>query len=95
MFYLIVAEGTLIDWWIVSRETAFFLLYLAIMTVLLQGNQVGLSGALILFLLYIVHIFLMKYSSKYELVIKKMLAQRMEIQELNRLANNGEIFRFH
>ncbi len=74
MFYLIVAEGTLIDWWIVSRETGFFLLYLAIMTIVINGNQVGLFGALILFLLYIVHIFLMKYSSKYEVVIKKMLA---------------------
>jgi hypothetical protein len=38
MFYLIVQEGTLIDWWIVSRETAFFLLYLGIMSGLLQGN---------------------------------------------------------
>jgi hypothetical protein len=37
----------------------------------------------------------MKYSSKYEIVIKKLLAQTMEIRELNRLANNGEIYRFH
>lgn len=95
MFYLIVSEGTLIDWWIVSRETGFFLLYLAIMTAVIQGNNIGLSGSFILILLYIIHIFLMKYSSKYEVVIKKMLAQRMEIKELNRLANNGEIFRFH
>ena len=29
----------------------------------------------------------MKYSSKYELVIKKLLAQHMEIKELNRLAS--------
>lgn len=35
MFYLIVEEGTLIDWWIVSRETAFLLIYVAIMTALL------------------------------------------------------------
>lgn len=74
MFYLIVQEGTLIDWWIVSRETAFFLLYLGTMSVLLAGNKVELTGASILVLLYIVHIFLMKYSSKYEVVIKKMLA---------------------
>ena len=59
MFYLIVTEGTLIDWWIVSRETAFFILYLGIMSGLLQGNQVDLSGAIILLLLYIVHILLM------------------------------------
>lgn len=95
MFYLIVAEGTLIDWWIVSRETAFFLLYLGIMSFLLNGNKVELFGATILLILYILHIFLMKHSSKYEVVIKKLLAQRMEIKELNRLANNGEIFRFH
>ena len=37
----------------------------------------------------------MKYSSKYEVVIKKMLAQRMEVKELNRMANNDQIFRFH
>ena len=88
MFYLIVQEGTLIDWWIVSRETAFFLLYLAVMSVLLYGNQVELIGAVILLLLYVVHIFLMKYSSKYEVVIKKLLAQKLEINELNRIANN-------
>jgi len=35
MFYLIVAENTMIDWWIVSRETIFFLFYLIIMTALL------------------------------------------------------------
>ena len=88
MFYLIVQEGTLIDLWIVSRETAFFLLYLAVMSVLLYGNQVELIGAVILLLLYVVHIFLMKYSSKYEVVIKKLLAQKLEINELNRMANN-------
>ena len=88
MFYLIVQEGTLIDWWIVSRETAFFLLYLAVMSFLLYGNQVELTGAVILLLLYVVHIFLMKYSSKYEVVIKKLLAQKLEISELNRMANN-------
>lgn len=95
MFYLIVAEGTLIDWWIVSRETAFFLLYLAVMSGLLYGNKVELFGALILICLYILHIFLMKYSSKYEIAIKKILAQTMEIKELNRMANNQEIYRFH
>lgn len=66
----------------------FFLLYLAIMSGLLYGNQVELSGAIILLGLYILHIFLMKYSSKYEVVIKKLLAQRMEIKELGRMANN-------
>ena len=48
-----------------------------------------------LFVLYIAHIFLMKYSSKYELIIKKKLAKRMEFKELVRIANNNQIFRFH
>lgn len=95
MFYLIVQEGTLIDWWIVSRETAFFLLYLAVMSVLLNGNQVDMSGAIVLFCMYILHILLMKYSSKYEVVIKKLLAQTLELRELNRMANNEEVYRFH
>jgi len=64
----------LIDWWIVSRETLAFLLYLGVMTILLNGNKVELLGAIILFFLYIAHIFLMKFSSKYEVVIKKILA---------------------
>lgn len=54
-----------------------------------------MSGAIILFALYIVHIMLMKFSSKYEVIIKKLLAQRMEIKELNRMASNAQIYRFH
>lgn len=82
-----VAEGTLIDWWIVSRETIFFLIYLGIISSLLIGNEVQLFGAIILVVLYVLHIFLMKFSSKYEIVIKKLLAQRIEIKELNKMAN--------
>jgi len=37
----------------------------------------------------------MKSSSKYEVVIKKLLAQKMEINELNRMANNEQLYRFH
>jgi Ca2+/Na+ antiporter len=103
-----VQEGTLIDWWIVSRETVFFLIYLAIISLLLVGNEVQLYGAIILVVLYVLHIFLMKFSSKYEIVIKKLLAQQIEIRELNKMAgtlmtlpvhieseNQPQIFRFH
>ena len=62
--------GTLIDWWIITRETVFILFYLIILTYCLMGNQVELPQAIILFVLYIVHIFLMKYSSKYEVALK-------------------------
>lgn len=47
-----------------------------------------------MFICYIIHIFLMKYSAKYEVVIKKILARVMEIGELKRLAKT-EMFRFH
>jgi len=86
-FYLIVEEGTLIDWWIITRETLFILFYLAIVTAFLVGNKVELYQATVLFILYIVHIFLMKYSNKYEVAIKKAVANKMEINELQRIAH--------
>ena len=38
MFYLIVEEGTFIDWWIITRETVFILLYLSLISFFLYGN---------------------------------------------------------
>lgn len=40
------------------------------LSVFLYGNRVEVYKALILLVLYIVHIFLMKFSSKYEVAIK-------------------------
>jgi Ca2+/Na+ antiporter len=71
MFYLIVDEGTLIDWWIITRETAFILIYLVAISYFLYGNEVKMSSAAILMIIYVIHILLMKYSSKYEIGIKK------------------------
>ena len=70
VFYLIVPAKTLIDWWIITRETAFILVYLIVISACLYGNKVEIYKALILFLLYIIHIFAMKFSSKYEVAIK-------------------------
>ena len=94
MFYLIVPVGTYIDWWIITRETVFFLFYLIILSAALYGNKVELYKALILFILYIVHIFLMKYSNKYEVAIKEALANSMEVKELARIAQT-DIKKFH
>lgn len=49
---------------------------------------------MILIVLYVLHIFLMKYSSKYEILIKKKLAIHLEKKELNRIGKN-EMYRFH
>jgi len=94
IFYLIVPAKTLIDWWIITRETVFILIYLVAISVFLFGNRVELYKALILFILYIVHIFLMKFSSKYEVAIKQALANRNEIKTLSSIAKN-DITRFH
>ena len=94
IFYLIVPAKTLIDWWIITRETVFILLYLIVISVFLYGNRVELYKALILVVLYIVHIFLMKFSSKYEVAIKQALANRIEIKTLSKIAKT-DITRFH
>jgi len=44
--------------------------------------------------LYIIHIFLMKFSSKYEVSIKRSLAYSLEIKTLTKIANT-KIDRFH
>jgi hypothetical protein len=53
-----------------------------------------MTGATVLLFLYIFHIILMKYSSKYEVIIKRILANFMEISELKRLAKK-DMYRFH
>lgn len=40
MFYLIVEEGTLIDWWIITRETLFMVIYVIAISYFLYGNEV-------------------------------------------------------
>jgi len=50
--------------------------------------------SLILIGLYIIHIFLMKFSSKYEVSIKRSLAYSLEIKTLTKIANT-KIDRFH
>ena len=94
IFYLIVPPDTLIDWWIITRETVFILFYLVILTYCLYGNQVEIGQAVILFIIYIVHIFLMKYSNKYEVAIKQALANSLERKELSKIATE-EMDRFY
>ena len=91
---MIVPAKTLIDWWIITRETVFILMYLIVISVFLFGNRVEVWKALILMVLYIVHIFLMKFSSKYEVAIKAALANKLEIKTLSKIAKQ-DITRFH
>lgn len=45
-FYLVTDPGTKIDWWIICRETVFFLLYAGVFTGFLIGNSVEIYKAL-------------------------------------------------
>lgn len=65
-----------------------------VLTWCLYGNQVELTQALLLFVLYIIHIFLMKFSSKYEVALKTTLANKLEVRELTKIAKD-DINRFH
>lgn len=93
-FYLVVEQGTYIDWWIVTRETIFILLYLVVVTVFLIGNEVEAFQAAVMFGLYIVHTILMKFSNKYEVAIKSALADHIEMKELRKIAHS-DISKFH
>ena len=68
--------------------------YLLLMTYALSGNEVDITSSCILFIVYIVHILLMKYSSKYEVALKQMLANHLESKALKKIASN-EMYRFH
>jgi Ca2+/Na+ antiporter len=91
---LIADQGTRVDWWIITRDTIFILVYLTVITAFLIGNSVSLYQAIVLFILYLVHIILMKYNHVYEVAIKKSVARRMEIKELQKMAKKDINF-FH
>lgn len=56
--------------------------------------EVTLVQSVILIVVYIVHIILMKLNHKYEVFIKRAVANFLEVRELNRLATEG-ISHFH
>lgn len=94
LFYLIAEPGTRVDWWIITRDTIFILVYGTVLTLFLWGNDISDWKGIIMFVLYIVHILLMKYNHIYEVAIKKSVARTMEIKELKKLAKR-DITHFH
>lgn len=86
--------GTRIDWWIITRDTIFIIIYLVVITVFLSENDIQMWHALVLLGLYFVHIMLMKFNRVYEVAIKKSVARSLEIKELTRVAHK-DISHFH
>ena len=72
----------------------FFVIYLVVITIFLSSNSITITNAIILLILYIGHIFAMKWNSIYEVAIKKNVARLMEIRELTGIADK-EIEFFH
>ncbi len=93
-FYLIADTNTRIDWWVITRDTIFFMIYLIIITIFLSSNSITMSNAIILIVIYFVHILWMKWNVLYEVAIKKGVARHMEVRELTRLAETDIDF-FH
>ena len=93
-FYFLAAEGTRIDWWVITRDTIFLVIYLVVITLQISSNNITISNAIILVVLYAVHITMMKFNSTYEVAIKKNVARSMEIKELTSTANK-QIDVFH
>ena len=64
-------------------------MYLSVITVFLSYNDIQIWQALILLVLYFVHILLMKFNRIYEVAIKKSVARALEIRELTKIANKN------
>jgi Ca2+/Na+ antiporter len=40
LFYLYAEEGTRIDWWISTRDTLLFIIYLCVMSIFMYGGTI-------------------------------------------------------
>lgn len=87
-------EKTRIDWWISTRDAILFIFYLALMSFFMSGNQIENYAIYTLLLIYIIHVVIMKMNHTYEVALKKNVANALEVDELNRLANE-DITHFH
>jgi Ca2+/Na+ antiporter len=80
-FYLVADKGTKIDWWIITREAIFLIVYVSFFSGFLIGNQITAWKAAILLLCYFVHIIMMILNQYYEVAIKKAVARHYELKE--------------
>jgi Ca2+/Na+ antiporter len=80
-FYLVADYHTKIDWWIITRETLFVLVYVGLFSGFLYGGRVDTWQATILLGCYFVHIIMMVMNQYYEVAIKKAVARRYVLQE--------------
>lgn len=80
-FYLVADYNTKIDWWIITRETIFLLIYAGLFSGLLYGGKVDSWQAAILVGCYLIHIVMMVMNQYYEVAIKKAVARKYMLKE--------------
>lgn len=91
---MLAEKGTRIDWWIISRDTVFIIVYLSFLSGFMKGNEIDYWKPIVLFVLSLIHVLLMKYNSVYEIAIKKAVARNMEVKELKKIVKE-DISKFH
>jgi len=53
---------TRIDWWITSRDSVLYILYLSMQSYFLYGNDIQSWASYVLLAVYVIHVALMKYN---------------------------------
>ena len=61
-FYKLAMPKTRIDWWITSRDSVLYILYLSMQSYFLYGNDIQSWASYVLLAVYIIHVVLMKYN---------------------------------
>lgn len=94
IFYRLAPEDTRIDWWISTRDSILFIVYLVVQSYFLIGNEIDSYAIYVLIVIYVIHVILMKLNHPVEVMIKKSVANYFEVRELHRLADEN-IQHFH
>ena len=94
IFYRLAPEDTRIDWWISTRDSLLFIVYLCVQSYFLFGNKIETYAIYVLLVIYMIHVILMKLNHPVEVMIKKSVANYFEVRELHRLADEN-IQHFH
>lgn len=89
IFYRLAPEDTRIDWWISTRDSLLFIVYLCVQSYFLFGNKIETYAIYVLLVIYVIHVILMKLNHPVEVMIKKSVANYFEVRELHRLADEN------
>ena len=71
IFYRLAPEDTRIDWWISTRDSILFIIYLCVQSYFLIGNEIDNYAIYVLIVIYIIHVILMKMNHPVEVMIKR------------------------